>query len=391
MFPENEIDVTSLLVVIYPLSVVAIILISDILRYLRLNILSNILVCLFIVITLPLSILWFINHLILQIPSKCFIKPKYTPLIIFTKHNETLSQYMDKKMKPNRCYIPRLIIVTLGPNIAFTYIIVCIIIGINHGLTFVQKVGIPIAVVYYLISYIIYIKPITMIGYLRLPWDSILMTFKSIIMIILFIMKLFNIAGFKLFGFKEYNIYQYIMYRDIFKYKQFRYKREYSKYLKYLEWFKNERQNILYKFLNDKNVVELIIYYINNMELQERKTYDTFGSISLTMMFDVTDPIGNELDNDRNVVIRMFSLNNTYISRYERQRVNNRAPMGGRILYELSQSNSDTTSFNQTDIFTTVFDYSYNNNNNNNNRNSITTLSRLRNSVSLYRELYDFK
>ena len=301
------------IIILYIIILANIVILSNILRCYNLKILSKITILIFIVLVFPLSLLWFINHAILQLPSRYFITHKESLLSTSQIQVETLSMYMSKQINKNICRIPPLILVTLAPNIALTLIIVLVKNGISNEFTVLSGFMLVFSLLLYVLFYTVILRDHTddCCEIMCIPVLSIWITIKSITTLLLYFMKIINIFGFRIFGLNEYN---YDVYRHICHCTCNVFENEYNAYIKCLEWFINEREHVLYYYLNDGTVVDIIKEYLNDMEYEETKKYiiiDNSHLESLTLMNDYG------FDCDKDVVINMFRLNDRYIKYYK--------------------------------------------------------------------------
>ena len=143
---------------------------------------------------------------------------------------ETLSHWLSKQRE--------FLCITLLPNILVAIrVILCIHyanIGFNGG-------DLIVLIVISLI-YLAYYSGVFLMGkryqyFFCTPCASIFMTILSILIWILFMMRLFNIIGFRILGLRERN--WDTIYKDICGCTCNPYEREFNKYTKYLEWYIN--------------------------------------------------------------------------------------------------------------------------------------------------------
>ena len=281
--------------------IIIVITVGNIVRFQKYNCMLRIMISCFIILVFPLSLLWFINHVILQIPAFWFVKLRKNMLIQDVTRTETISHWIRKEMILNSYGIPPLLVWTIIPNIAFIIIVVIIVHDINYGYSDVDLYFMIASLWIYLGYYVVYLCVLNKKQYLICtPFYAIFITIKSILMWILIIMKIFNIAGFGIFGLKEKN--WDTIYNDICGCSCNECEIEYNKYIKYLKWYIKERRNILSIYINDNNVINIIIDYLNSMENRHNMGY------SLTHL--------NRKDEylpDKDIVIDIFSLNGNYI------------------------------------------------------------------------------
>ena len=295
-------------IILYICGIIVIIIIGNIVRDLQFNVAFRIIICICIILAFPLSLLWFINHAILQIPIKIYVSKKETFFIDHIMIIETLSHVMDKEMIKNRSKVPPLLGITLAPNILLMYTGGLLIWNFNVGFYGEALIMLIIIGSIFFIYYAVLFVKDKRYGYcICLPFGSMFMTIKSVLMWILFLMKLFNIFGFKIFGLEETKLIYWdkILKRicgctfNIFE-------KEYNKYIKYLDWYIKERWNILSIYINDSNVVNIIVDYLDSMDdCIKNYSFDHGGTFGSNYMYVIKS--------DTDVVIDMFSLNIDYI------------------------------------------------------------------------------
>ena len=256
----------------YFCGIIGIIIMGNIARCLQFHNKFKIIVYIFIILMFPLSLLWFINHAILQIPSKYCIKNNPYLLLNKVMFTETLSQVLYRKNVRDRCRW------TLVPNMLFIIIVVLFLYCINAGFNGTQLIVLIIISLVYLTYYIALFLRIKRCGYIMCaPCASIYITILSMLTWILVIMRLFNIIGFKIFGLNEKN--WDTIFQDICGCTCNQFEQEYNNFTKYLKWYVKERNNILNIHINDSNVIDIIIDYLNGMEYPKVR-YPSYDSVT---------------------------------------------------------------------------------------------------------------
>ena len=281
----------------YSVGIIGIIIIGNIVRCLQFYNTFKIIICIFIILVFPLSLLWFINHAILQIPIQCLIKEKKDILIRDVGKVETIYTWMEKHKRAYSCGMPLILFYTMLPNIA---LIVTVIIGVdtsNLGFSNPNLYLMITSGLMYLVCYGFFLV-ITQRNRFCLPCYAIFFTIASALIWILFIMKIFNGIGYQIFGLRERNWNSF--YQDICGCTFNVYEREYNKYIKYFKWYIMERKNILNIYINDINVVDIILNYLNEMEYRDYFfRWENRGYLY-----------------DKDAVINTFSLNRNYIKKW---------------------------------------------------------------------------
>ena len=290
----------------YTCGIIGTIIIGNIARCLQF--IFRVIVSIFIVLVFPLSLLWFISHAILQIPTEMYIYEEEYLLIEHTLIIVTLSCVMDTEMRKNRSRVPPLLGMTLAPNILLIYTAGLLIWNFYAG--FIGEALIMLIIImsmFFMYYALLFIKNKRYRFCICLPFSSIFMTIASILMWILFLMKLFNIFGFKIFGLNETKlIYWDKIFKNICGCNCNKFEREYNKYIKYQKWYIKERWNILSIYINDSNVINIIVDYLDSMD--NNLSYISFDSRH-TFGYKFMDPAKSDGD----VIIDMFSLNRIYI------------------------------------------------------------------------------
>jgi len=278
----------------------ACIVIGNIARCFGLNHILRICITIFVLLVFPFSLLWFINHAILQLPSRWFIQEKdHEPLLLGNiTQTQTLWRWMENEIGKNCCssFLKPLI-----PNTAFIIILVISIDGVNNGLNDMELYIFIPSLVIYLGYYLVCMYRLRKQRYIIcIPFFAIYMTIKSILMWILFVMIIWDFYPYLFFGLEVHD--WDTMYTDICGCTCNECEREYNKYAKYLEWYIKERKDVLSIYINDNNVIDIVVHYLNEMEYPKIR-YPSYAYKSIKF----------EYLSDIDVVIDTFSLNRNYI------------------------------------------------------------------------------
>eukprot|EP01084_Bolivina_argentea_P274111 467118_1 len=226
-----------------------------------------------VMIGLPFTVLWKFCHSVLQVKSGVKRKQKYFGINI-GKKTLTISQVMNENLK----LIAIICVIILVPNACLMACFRKMIIDFE-GIYW--KIFISINMVYYIIfTVVIYAWFIKDVWYDTCRFLKYILCSVFILPLLVSLMIIImNIIGpciYLLVVMKSYHFvviicvgkdgYDAIM----FVRNEKKMKNEYRKYIKYRDLYNEKRESLLMKYIDDKNIIQLIVNYLNEMEIKRK-------------------------------------------------------------------------------------------------------------------------